>query len=95
VEPQRAPVRQWDGAPRPAALGARLKRAWQQVQGLTEQIGSLEAARRAAWRTSVALVMEQVRPWATLRGMGGKRAWRFVRACFAWRDVQTPTQVGA
>jgi transposase len=48
VETPREAVRPWDGTPLPAALCARLKREWQQVQGLTEPIGSLEAARRAA-----------------------------------------------
>src|SRR5215472_17865006 len=61
VETQLEEVRQWDGAPLPAALRARLKREWQKVQHLTEQIGSLEAERRVAWRTSEERVMEQVR----------------------------------
>jgi hypothetical protein len=95
VETQREEVRPWDGAPLPAALRARLKRAWQKVQGRTEPMGSLEAERRAAWRTWEEPVMEKGRQLATLRGMGVHRAWRFVRAFFAWRDVQTPTQVGA
>jgi transposase len=95
VETPREQVRQWDGAPLPAALCARLKREWQQVQWLTEQIGSLEAERRAEWRTSEEPVMEKVRQWATRRGMGVKSAWRLVREFFAWRDLQTPQQVGA
>ena len=52
VETQRVKVRQWDGAPLPTALRARLKREWQKVQGLTEQIERLETARRAELRTS-------------------------------------------
>ena len=51
VETQLDEVRQWDGAPLPTALRARLKREWQKVQGLTEQIGSLETERRAELRT--------------------------------------------
>jgi transposase len=61
VETQCAEVRQWDGTPLPAALRARLKREWQQGQQLTEQIGSLEAERRVAWRTSEERVLAQVR----------------------------------
>jgi transposase len=61
VEAQLAEVRQWDGAPRPAALRARLKREWQKVQHLTEQSGSLEAERRVALRTSEERGLEQVR----------------------------------
>jgi transposase len=47
--------------PLPAAWRARLKRAWQKVQHLTEQSGSLEAERRTALRTSEERVIEQVR----------------------------------
>jgi transposase len=61
VETQLEEVRQWDGAPLPVALRARLQREWQKVQQLTEQIGSLEAERRVAWRTSEERVREQVR----------------------------------
>jgi transposase len=93
-ETQLDAVRQWDGPPLPAALRARLKREWQKVQGLTEPIGSLEAERRAELRIRKERVMEQVRLWATLRGIGVKRAWLFVMAFFAWRDLQTPKQLG-
>ena len=61
VETQLEAVRQWDGAPLPTALRARLKREWQKVQHLTEQIGRLETERREAWRTRKEPVLEQVR----------------------------------
>src|SRR5215510_11664111 len=88
-------VRQWDGTPLPAALRARLKREWQKVQHLTEQIGGLEAERRATLRTSEERVLEQVRQLATLRGIGVNSAWLLVIEFFAWRDLQTPKEVGA
>jgi transposase len=95
VETQLDEVRQWDGAPLPAALRARLKREWQKVQQLTEQIGGLEAERRATLRTSEERAMEKVRQLATLRGIGVNSAWLFVMEFFAWRDLQTAKQVGA
>jgi len=95
VETQLDGVRQWDGTPLPAALHARLKREWQKVQQLTEQIGSLEAERRVALRTSDERVLEQVRQLATLRGIGVNSAWLLVMEFFAWRDLQTPKEVGA
>jgi transposase len=61
VAPELEEVRRWDGPPLPAALRARLKRAWQKVPPLTEQIGSLEAERRAGLRPSEERVMEPVR----------------------------------
>jgi hypothetical protein len=95
VETPRDAVRPGAGTPRPSAWCARLQREWQQVQPRPEPSGSLEAARRAAWRTRAERGLEPVRPWATLRGMGVTRAGRCVRALFAWRDGQTPTQGGA
>ena len=94
-ETQLEEVRPWDGSPLPAAWRARLQREGQKVQQLTEQVGGLEAARRAEWRASEERGMEQVRQGATLRGIGVKSAWLFVREFFAWRDLQTPKQVGA
>jgi transposase len=95
VEAQFEQVRQWDDAPLPAALQARLKRAWQQVCFLTQQIMTLEAERREVLRTSAEPVVDQVRQLATLRGIGVNSAWLFVMEFFAWRHLQTPKQVGA
>jgi transposase len=95
VATQREQGRQGDGSPLPAALRARLKREWQKVQGLTEQLTQREAARRAALRTREAPVLEQGRQLTTLRGMGVNSAGLFVRDFLAWRHLQTPQQVGA
>jgi transposase len=94
VETQLDAVRQGDGTPLPAALHARLKREWQKVQQLTEQIRSLEAERRVALRTSEERVMEQIRQLATLCGIGVNSAGLFVMEFFAWRDLQTPKEGG-
>jgi transposase len=95
VEAQLEQVRQWDGAPRPAALPARLQRAWPQVGCLSPQSMTREAERREVRRTRAEPVVAQGRQWATLRGIGGKRAWVVVLAFLAWRHWQTPKHVGA
>jgi transposase len=95
VDAQLDQVHQWDGSPLPSALRTRLKRAWQQVGFLTAHIQTLEASRRALVRRREAPVLDQVRQLFTLRGIGVKSAWRYVMAFFAWRDFQTPKQVGA
>jgi transposase len=95
VEAQLEQVHQEAGSLLPPALLARLKRAWQQVCFLTKQITGLEGERRAALRTRQEPVMEQVRQLSTLRGIGVNSAWLFVMEFFAWRDLQTPKQVGA
>src|SRR5262252_7953629 len=95
VEAQLEQVHQEDGSLLPPALRARLKRAWQQVCFLTAQITALEGERRAALHTRQEPVMEQVRQLLTLRGIGVNSAWLCVMEFFAWRDLQTPKQVGA
>jgi transposase len=95
VEAQLDQARQWDGAPLPSALRTRLKRAWQQVGFLTAHIQTLEAERRALLRRREDPVIAQVRQLFTLRGIGVNSAWLYVMEFFAWRDFQTPKQVGA
>jgi transposase len=95
VDAQLDQVHQWDGSPLPSALRTRLKRAWQQVGFLTAHIQTLEAERRALLRRREDPVIAQVRQLFTLRGIGVNSAWLYVMAFFAWRDFQTPKQVGA
>ena len=95
VDAQLDQVHQWDGSPLPPALLSRLQRAWQQVGFLTAPIQTLEAQRRAVLRRRADAVVDQMGQRFTLRGIGVKSAWLYVMACFAWRDVQTPKQVGA
>jgi transposase len=95
VDAQLEQVRQWDGSPLPSALRIRLKRAWQQVGFLTTHIQTLEAERRALGRRREDPVIDQVRQLFTLRGIGVNSAWLYVMEFFAWRDFQTPKQVGA
>ena len=95
VDAQLDQVQQWDGSPLPSALLSRLKRAWQQVGFLTAQIQTLEAQRRARLRRWEDPVLAQGRQLFTLRGIGVNSAWLYVMEFFAWRDLQTPKQVGA
>ena len=95
VEAQLDQVQQWDGSPLPSALLRRLKRAWQHVGFLTAQIQTLEAERRTLLRRREDPVIAQVRQLFTLRGIGVNSAWLYVMEFFAWRDFQTPKQVGA
>jgi transposase len=95
VDAQLDQVHQWDGSPLPPALLSRLKRAWQQVCFLTAHIQTLEAERRAVLRRREDAVVDQVRQLFTLRGIGVNSAWLYVMEFFAWRDFQTPKQVGA
>jgi transposase len=95
VEAKLDQTRPWHGAPRPSALRSRLKRAWQQGDFLPAHIQTLEAERRALLRRRDDPVIAPVRQRFTLRGIGGNSAGLYVMEFFAWRDFQTPKQVGA
>jgi transposase len=95
VEAQLDQAHQWDGSPLPSALRRRLKRAWQQVSFLTAHIQTLEAERRVLLRRRDDPIIAQVRQLFTLRGIGVNSAWLYIMEFFAWRDFQTPKQVGA
>jgi Transposase IS116/IS110/IS902 family len=95
VDAQLDQVHQWDDSPLPPALQTRLQRAWQQVGLLTAHLQTLEAERRALWHRREAPVLDQVRQRFLRRGIGVQSAWLSGMACFAWRDVQPPKQVGA
>ena len=95
VDAQLDQGQQWDGSPLPSALRTRLKRAWPQVGFLTAHIQTLEAERRALLRHRTDPVIAQVRQLFPRRGIGVNSAWLYVMAFFAWRDFQTPKQVGA
>jgi transposase len=95
VDAQFEQAQQWDGSPLPSALRRRLKRAWQQVGFFTAHIQTLEAERRALLHHSEDPVINQVRQLFTLRGIGVNSAWLYVMEFFAWRDFQSPKQVGA
>ncbi len=95
VEAKLDQVRQWDGSPLLPALCNRLKRAWQQVQFLTTHIRTLEAERRVALRRQDDAAVAKVQQLFTLRGVGIHSAWLSVMEFFAWRELQTPKQIGA
>ena len=95
VDGQLDQAQQWDGSPLPSSLRARLKRAWQQVSFLTAHVQTLEAERRALLRRREDPAIAQVRQLFTLRGIGVNSAWLYIMEFFAWRDFQTPKQVGA
>jgi hypothetical protein len=87
-------LRQWDGAPFPPTLQARLEREWQKVRCLTAQIKTLEAERREVLRTSAEPVIEQVRQLSILRWIGTISVWRYVIEFFARREFRNRKQRG-
>jgi transposase len=90
-----AGLRDWDGAPLPPRLQARLAREWTRWQLVTTQIHAVEAARAAAVRAAAEPAMEVVRQLGRLRGVGPTSAWLLSMEFFSWRQLRTRREVAA
>jgi transposase len=81
-------LRQWDGAPLPPGLVARVLREfarWQQVDG---QVNTLSNEQRRAVRDDEEPHVELVRRLLDLKGIGPVGAWILVREVFGWRVIK-------
>lgn len=88
-------ARQWDGIELPSGVLARVKREYECLTFITEQIKELEAERRALIADAEDDFMDKVRLLMQLRGIGENGAWLLVMEFFGWRDFQNRRQVGA
>jgi transposase len=80
-------LRQWDGAPLPPGLVARVLREfarWRQVDG---QVGASSNEQRRAVRDDKEPHVELVRRLLDLKGIGPVGAWILVREVFGWRAI--------
>lgn len=88
-------IRLWDGSVLPSALKSRLKREWEHVVFLKQQIVALQSVRRAALRGQEEPDLAKVRQLSTLRGIGPNGSWVFVREFFGWRKFNNRREVGS
>jgi transposase len=88
-------LRLWDGSVLAAGLRSRLKREWEKVLLLTQQIRALEAQRRKMLRTSEDSAVAKARQLVGLRAIGPNSAWLFVMEFFGWRDFRNRREVGS
>jgi len=88
-------LRQWDGAPLPPGLVARVLRElarWQQVDG---QVGALTNEQRRAVRDDKEPHVELVRRLLDLKGIGPVGAWILVREVFGWRSIKNRRELAS
>jgi transposase len=85
----------WNGEPLPAMLRDRLKREWQKIGGLNEQIQQLRAQRRRMLRTETDRTTQYAGRLLKLAGLGENGSWLLSSEFFAWRDFKNARQVGA
>ena len=85
----------WNGAPLPSELKAELKREYERLRLVAEQIRALEAERLKRLEGSERPELKQVLALARLRGLGCGSAWILVMEFFGWRDFRNRREVGA
>jgi transposase len=89
--------RLWDGSELPPGLKVRLRREWEHLQYLGQQISAVERERRnllRAAREQRRPDIEQVEQLVQLRAIGMNGAWVLVEEFFGWRKFKNRRQVG-
>jgi transposase len=90
-----AAARLWNGEPIPEGLQARLRRAWDQLALVDEQLAAIEAARHALGIDRDTVAGRYVDRLPTLRGIGPVGAWVLTTEIFGWRAIQNRRELGA
>jgi transposase len=85
----------WEGAAVPPGLWPRLGREGEHLACLAHPMAQLAGERQERLRSAADAATAPVRPLLTLKGMGGKSAWGFVRECCGWRALRSGKTVGA
>ncbi len=88
-------VRKWDGSALPDSLRARLRREYERLQMVQEQIKGLEQERVEAIRHSQEESVKTVRKLLRLKGIGQNASWLFGMEFFSWRKFDNRKEVGA
>jgi transposase len=88
-------VRKWDHTAIPKHLQSRLKREYERMDLINQQIKRIEDQRQELLQRSDQDNLDQVRYLMKLRGIGIHSAWLFVMEFFSWRNFQNSKEVGA
>jgi transposase len=85
----------WDGSAVPLPLKERLKREWERLKLVEEQLRELQRQKEEAVAAASEGALKQIQQLATLKGIGLTSAWLFVREFFGWRQFRNRREVGA
>jgi transposase len=88
-------LRQWDGAPVPAELTARILRELERWSLADRQARDLENAQRRAFRDDATVDVEKLRLLLDLKAIGPMSATLFVREFFGWREITNRRELAA
>jgi len=88
-------MRLWNGARLGEGLKSRLRREWEHVRFLQEQIKEMEATRRSQLQAGKEPHLAKVQQLTKLRGVGPESSWVLVRELFGWRKFNNGREVGS
>jgi transposase len=88
-------LRQWDGAPVPAELTARILRELERWALADRQARDLENAQRRAFRDDATVDVAKLRLLLDLKAIGPMSATLFVREFFGWRQITNRRELAA
>lgn len=88
-------MRLWNGARLGEGLKSRLRREWEHVRFLQEQIKEMEATRRSQLQAGKEPDLAKVQQLTKLRGVGPESSWVLVRELFGWRKFNNGREVGS
>ncbi len=92
---QLASIRLWDGSFLPARLRNRLKREWEHVTFLNNQLAALKKERSDEMRQAKEPDLEKIKGLRILKGIGEVSSWVLVREFFGWRKFNNRKEVGS
>ena len=88
-------LRDWEGKPLCEAWVGELKREYQRLVMVQEQIRTLEAQQVRAIKTTSTPAEEKAKKLYQLKAVGAQGSWILSHECFGWRHFQNRRQVGS
>ena len=85
----------WDGSPLPTMLCRRLRREFERLVMLDQQMHEIEGERLEALRHSSEASVEKARRMMDLRGIGINSSWLFSMEIFSWREIRNGRELGS
>jgi transposase len=95
TEEQVAALQLWNKSPLPERLRNRIKREWDHVEFLKDQISMLEKERRDEVRLEEAPDVEKIKDLQKLKSIGDVSSSVMVREFFGWRKFKNAKEVGS
>ena len=88
-------LRRADGGGLPPRLLERLRREWQRLELVQQQVREIDRERRRMLREGEGVAINQVRQLMELRGIGIESSWMSVGEIFGWRQLRNRREVAA